>query len=305
MFSEEVKKWYDLGNFLHYNNNRIFYHQDGDGDDLLIIHGYPFSSYQWKDFIAQLSKNYRVTIIDLLGFGFSDKPIEHKYSIEEYCYIINYTLKKLKINCTHLLCHDLGVNIGQELLLLSLEQKNFFKIQSLIFTNGPLFYQSQKLPLIQKLAFISPSFVSIIFSSIFNKKKIIAFEKLHFGPFTKPDENFLEKQWETLKFKNGKAVIFALGKLTYKRKKYAKEWIEAMNTTDIPFCFICGPFDRSSGRQMADYYLFAIKNPKVYLMEKYIGHYPHLEDPKSLIKNITFFLNSQNTILEKSILHYH
>ncbi|MDI9257882.1 alpha/beta fold hydrolase [Flavobacterium sedimenticola] len=304
MFSNDVKKWYDKGKFIHCDENKIFFHQDGEGDDVLIIHGYPFSSYQWKDFIDELSKYYKVTILDLPGFGFSDKPKKFDYCIEEFSLIINSVLAELNIKKTHLLCHDFGVNIGQELLSLNNQRKNVFKIDSVIFTNGPLFYQPHNSPGILKLGYYAPHFINRFVSFFTNKRKILSLQKLRYGPFTKPSDRFLEEQWETLKFRDGLSIIHKLDKLSYHKRKNNDEWIKAMNNNTIPLCYICGPFDRYSGRKMADEYLFYIKNPKVFLLDKYVGHYPHLENKESLIENILQFLSVQNNINEKAILQY-
>jgi pimeloyl-ACP methyl ester carboxylesterase len=43
---------------------------------LLLIHGFGASSYHWRFNLPILARNYHVYAIDLLGFGFSDKPVQ-------------------------------------------------------------------------------------------------------------------------------------------------------------------------------------------------------------------------------------
>ena len=42
----------------------------------MILHGYPTSSYDFREIIPFLEEDYFVTVLDFPGFGFSDKPQE-------------------------------------------------------------------------------------------------------------------------------------------------------------------------------------------------------------------------------------
>ena len=64
-----------------------------------------------------------------------------------------------------------------------------------------------------------------------------------------------------------------------------------MQETTIPMCYICGPYDPNSGMHMAKRYAEIIPNPKVYLLDKYIGHWPQLEDQNNTIKYFYKFIN--------------
>lgn len=285
----EVSKWKALGKYFTYKNNEIFYFQDGSGDDILIIHGYPFNSFEWKNTISELSKSYRVTIFDLLGMGFSDKPKNHRYSFEEYCDITNLLLKELKINETHILSHDLGVSIAQELI--AREDENTFKIKSSAFMNGSLFIDAYKPRTIQKFLSKSPLFIGKILSKLMTKNMVLSSVKSVFGPFTKPSNDFLEKQWEILNYKDGKSISYLLGRLVFEKWKYLDRWIKSMQLTSIPMCYICGPFDPNSGINMAKRHEELISNSRIYLLDKYIGHWPQLEDQENMLKAYHQFLN--------------
>ena len=64
-------------------------------ETLLIIHGFPSSSFDFIDCIDIFKEKFkRIILIDHLGFGFSDKPFNWAYSIQEYtdCLIQVYAL---------------------------------------------------------------------------------------------------------------------------------------------------------------------------------------------------------------------
>ena len=286
-----VKKWRANGKYFNFESQNIFYLQEGNGEHVLIIHGYPYNSFEWKDTINELSKTHTVTIFDLIGMGFSDKPKNHNYSFEEYCNIINALLQKLNISETHIISHDLGVSIAQELLARASEGKNNFKIKSSAFINGSLFIDVYKPRLIQKLLSKSPTLIGKILSKILTKKMVNNSVKSVFGPFTKPSETFLNQQWEILNYNDGKAITYRIGRLVFEKYNYLQRWVQTMQETTIPMCYICGPYDPNSGIHMAKRYAEIIPNPKVYLLDKYIGHWPHLEDKKNTIKYFYQFIN--------------
>ena len=282
--NKEVESWKSNGKYFRFNDKNIFYNQIGEGDNLLIIHGYPYNSFEWKDTIEELSKTYKVTFFDLLGMGFSDKPKNHKYSFEEYCDIVNALLKNLNINETHIFSHDLGVSVAQELIARNAEGKNSFKIKSSAFMNGSLFIDVYKPRLIQKLLSKSPTLIGKILSKIMSKSMVNKSVKSVFGPFTQPTEDFLDNQWEILNYNQGKNITYLIGRLDFEKYKYLNRWVNAMQTTTIPMCYICGQYDPNSGIHMAKRYEELIPNPKVYLMSENIGHWPQLEDQKKVLE---------------------
>ncbi len=288
--NKEVESWKSNGKYFRFNDKNIFYNQIGEGDNLLIIHGYPYNSFEWKDTIEELSKTYKVTFFDLLGMGFSDKPKNHKYSFEEYCDIVNALLKNLNINETHIFSHDLGVSVTQELITRNAEGKNSFKIKSSAFMNGSLFIDVYKPRLIQKLLSKSPTLIGKILSKIMSKSMVNKSVKSVFGPFTQPTEDFLDNQWEILNYNQGKNITYLIGRLVFEKYKYLNRWVNAMQTTTIPMCYICGPFDPNSGIHMAKRYEELIPNPKVYLMSENIGHWPQLEDQKKVLEIYLTFI---------------
>lgn len=287
-----VENWKSNGKYFSYNNQNIFYGQDGEGDNLLIIHGYPYNTFEWKETITELAKNFKVTFFDLLGMGFSDKPKYHKYSFEEYCEIVNALMKNLDITETHIFSHDLGVSVAQELIARNAEGKNNFKIKSTAFMNGSLFIDVYKPRLIQKLLSKSPTVIGKTLSKIMSKSMVNKSVKSVFGPFTQPSDHFLNQQWEILNYKNGKNISYLIGRLVFDKYNYLNRWVNAMQNTTIPMCYICGPYDPNSGIHMANRYRELIPNPKVYLLSENIGHWPQLEDRGNVLKYYLEFVNS-------------
>jgi len=82
-----MKNLLHSGIAVHYHTTKvnglnIFYAEAGPADApvILLMHGYPTSSFMFRNLIPILSPNYHVIAPDLPGFGFSDFPARDKYS---------------------------------------------------------------------------------------------------------------------------------------------------------------------------------------------------------------------------------
>jgi pimeloyl-ACP methyl ester carboxylesterase len=278
--SEDVLHWYNRGCFHTYKEHKLFYVDDGVGDVVFIIHGYPYSSFEWVPVIDSLNKHYRTIAIDLLGMGFSDKPINHKYSYEEY----------VNIKSINILAHDLGVSIVQEFLAQYTETSSEIHIRSIAYVNGGLFMDTYKPRLIQRLLSQTPDFFGKSLSKLLTKSLIENSIKTLFSPINQPSREFLNKQWEILNYKYGKQLAYLLGRLVFEKYRYQNRWIKAMQITEVPMCFINGPYDPNSGEHMAKRYEELIPNPLLYRLDPMTGHWPHVENPIEFVSTYLKFM---------------
>lgn len=279
----EILSWKSKGQFLEIDGHQIFYIQEGSGPQLLILHGYPYNTFEWKFVWTELVKRYSIVTFDYLGMGFSDKPQNHVYSFKEHCETINYLLNFLNIHETHILSHDLGVSIAQELIARDREGKNNFKIESLVYMNGGLFMDTYQPRLIQRLLSQSPKPIGKLLSKLLSKPKLDKAIKNVFGPDTQPSELLLQQFWDILNYKDGKAIAYLIGRLVFDKVNHQERWISSMQSTSISMCFINGPSDPNSGIHMANRYKELIPNPNVKLLDERIGHWPQIEDPKGVL----------------------
>jgi pimeloyl-ACP methyl ester carboxylesterase len=280
---KEVVAWRNKGQTVDVNGYQIFYIKEGSGPNLLVLHGYPFNTFEWKSVWSNLVEHYTVFTFDYLGMGFSDKPKDHDYSFHEHCEIVNSLMEFWEIKQTHILSHDLGVSIAQELLDRDLVSNNCFKIQSLVFMNGGLFMDSYKPRMIQRLLSQSPKPIGKLLSNFLTKEKLEKSIKPIFGPNTQPTDQLINQFWDILNYKDGKSIAYLIGRLVFEKLNHQEKWISAMQNTKVPMCFINGPFDPNSGIHMANRYKELIPNPNVKLLGQDIGHWPQIEDPNGVL----------------------
>ncbi|MFT4576535.1 MAG: pimeloyl-ACP methyl ester carboxylesterase, partial [Polaribacter sp.] len=85
--------WKNKGSFIKVNQHSLFVIDtktnissnaiENTKETLVILHGYPTSTFDYYKVLPELSKRYRVILHDHLGFGFSDKPLDYSYSLKD------------------------------------------------------------------------------------------------------------------------------------------------------------------------------------------------------------------------------
>ena len=84
--------WKERGKFYTISNKQIFVIDEGEyAETIVILHGYPTSSYDYSRVLPELTKHFRVVIHDHLGFGFSDKVFDYYFtSVDQADYILEF-----------------------------------------------------------------------------------------------------------------------------------------------------------------------------------------------------------------------
>ena len=106
------------GEFIEVRGARLYYYAAGTrgkGEPLILLHGFPSSSHLWRDVVPELPAGHRVVVMDLLGYGRSDRPGEHALSIEAHAERVLGLADALKIPKFAVAGHDLGGGIAQHL----------------------------------------------------------------------------------------------------------------------------------------------------------------------------------------------
>jgi pimeloyl-ACP methyl ester carboxylesterase len=90
----------------------LHYRELGSGPAVLLLHGWPTSSFLWREVMKPIAERNRVLAVDLPGFGGSDKPTDASYSFRFFGQAITDFLAALEIDRVGLAVHDLGGPIG-------------------------------------------------------------------------------------------------------------------------------------------------------------------------------------------------
>jgi pimeloyl-ACP methyl ester carboxylesterase len=288
----DLTAYAENSNELTILGHKIRYWQAGTGEPLLLIHGFPSASWDWHTIWPELTQKYTVTAIDMLGFGLSDKPHPHQYSVIEQADIVSAVLVSLNINQTHVLSHDYGDSVGQELLCRALTHHANVQILSWCLLNGGIFPKFHRPLLTQTLL---KSGCGPLLAKLIGKSSLKRSFKSIFGPQTPPKENEIESLWTLLNHHQGKRVLPSILKYIDERQLQGERWIAGMQKALIPICFINGVHDPISGAHMADRFAELLPDQQLHRLD--CGHYPQLELPDQVLAHYFSFRNASINVI--------
>lgn len=99
--------------YLDVDGHRIAYREAGQGPAVLLVHGWPTSSYLWRNVMPAVAARHRVVALDLPGFGASGKPTDVRYNFAFFDSVFDGFLDAVGIDGqVALAVHDLGGPLG-------------------------------------------------------------------------------------------------------------------------------------------------------------------------------------------------
>jgi pimeloyl-ACP methyl ester carboxylesterase len=278
--------WLDRAQFLDHESHRIAYWTAGEGRPLLLIHGFPTSSWDWHQVWGALAERRCVIACDMLGFGLSAKP-RSGYSIFRQAEIQMALLQELGVTEFDVVAHDYGDTVGQELLARRNEQGAGFGLGRMLLLNGGLFPEQHRLLPIQRLG-SSP--FGFIVGRLMNRQRFGQSFYRVFGVETQPDEQELDDFWRLIAHNDGHRISHTLMHYIAERRKHRERWVGALQQAAVPLKLVDGGVDPISGRHMYDYFRELVPGAEAVCFDD-IGHYPQTEAPDRLLPEIWNFLD--------------
>jgi haloalkane dehalogenase len=123
------------------NGHALSYIDEGQGSTLVMLHGNPTWSFYYRNLVSLLRNKYRIIVPDHMGCGFSDKPQDYPYLLENHIDNVERLLTELSIDEFSLVVHDWGGAIG-----MGLASRRPDRIKTIIVMNTAAF-TSQRIPL--------------------------------------------------------------------------------------------------------------------------------------------------------------
>lgn len=284
-----TEQWRMLGKTFKWKGYRIFYREGGRGEALLLLHGFPTASWDWHKLWSRLEERFHLVAPDFLGFGFSDKPRDIGYPIARQADLAEELLGCLGIKGFHILAHDYGDTVAQELLARHNGGEGAFSsalsIQSLCLLNGGLFPEAHAPRPVQRLM-ASP--IGRFMAPFLSKRTLARNFRGIFGPETPPSAREIDEFWRLITHNGGKKVMHLLIRYMAERRQYRERWVGALQHARIPIRLIDGAADPISGRHLAERYQQLIPDPDVVFLDG-IGHYPQTEAPELVLRHFLEF----------------
>jgi len=290
--------WHAGGRFIDWHGHRIFVREGGapDAEALLLIHGFPTASWDWEALWPALGARYRVCTLDMIGFGFSAKPKRYAYSLIDQAALFEFYLHAAGIRRYHVLAHDYGDSVAQELLARQREPGVRAQLQSVAFLNGGLFPETHRPALIQRLL-LTP--LGPLVARLTTRARLGENLRRIFGAQTPPDEELIDGCWRLIATHDGRAVMHRLIGYIRERQVQRTRWVDALIDAAVPLKLIDGAADPISGAHMAARYRELLPRADITLLDG-IGHYPQIEAPEAVL---AAYLEFRARIAQTALAH--
>ena len=106
------------GEFLDLDGARIYYYAAGTrgaGNPVVFVHGFPTSGHLWGDVVPLMPQGHRLVVLDLLGFGRSDRPMQRPMDVRAHADRVVAVLDQLNIKAACIVGHGVGGGIAQSI----------------------------------------------------------------------------------------------------------------------------------------------------------------------------------------------
>ena len=258
--------------FIEINGNKIRYFESGSSKKtLVLVHGLGASSERWKYVLPLLATEFHVVVPDLVGFGYSDKPLAD-YTIDFFSNFLEKFLLSLGIEQTSIIGSSLGGQIAAE-------------------------YTSSHSHSVNKLILVSPSGImkqstfaldAYIMAALYPNEESArnAFETMD-GSGKKIPMEIINGFVTRMKLPNAK-FAFMSTLLGLKNSDLITKKLENISS---PTLVIWGSDDPVIPITFANGFVSSINDCKFYEMNE-CGHTPYVQDPKLFASQVLKFLNN-------------
>lgn len=261
-----------LENFIEVDGNKIRYLESGKSKrELVLVHGLGASAERWNRVIPYFEKEFHLIVPDLIGFGYSDKPLVD-YTTDFFADFLSKFLDSIGVKKPHIVGSSLGGQVTAEYA------SNNPNIDKLILVS-PSGIMKQSTPALD--AYI----MAALYPNEENAKN--AFEMME-GSGIEADFSIVESFIERMKMPNAKMAFMS----TILGLKNAEIITTKLKSINVPTLIIWGADDPVIPINHADGFVSSIKDCRFYRMDG-CGHTPYVQDPKSFAKIVLDFLKTK------------
>ena len=259
--------------FINIDGNKIRYLDSGGTDaSIVLVHGLGASAERWEFVIPLFNKHYRVIVPDLIGFGYSDKPLVD-YTSEFFSKFLGDFLGGMGLEKINIIGSSLGGQITAN-------------------------YASENTASIQKLVLVSPSGAmkhstpaldAYVMAALYpDKEGAENAYKMMAGPGQAINPKIIEDFVTRMKLPNAKMAFMS----TLLGLKNAENITKKLSSISAPSLIIWGERDPVIPIKYADSFVSSIKDCRFYRMDG-CGHTPYVDEPEHFANVVLDFLGGK------------
>jgi pimeloyl-ACP methyl ester carboxylesterase len=246
-------------------------------EPLLVLHGFPSSSFDFHLVLDDLRRSRRVLLLDMLGYGLSSKP-DAPYTIAEQADVVAAFTHALGVDRLALLTHDMGDTVGGELLARQREGAWPVEVTRRVLTNGSIYIGMAQLSAGQQLLLALPD-ERMADEQALGAAMVRAGLAATFSPASVVDDDELVSQWELIAAGDGHRLLPRLIRYVEERRRSERRYTGAIEEHPAPLHVVWGVDDPIAVVAMTDRLLRARPDAGRELLVG-VGHYPMVEAPR-------------------------
>jgi pimeloyl-ACP methyl ester carboxylesterase len=251
---------------------------------LLVLHGFPTSSFDFHRVVDRLAADRRVLLFDMLGYGLSEKP-DQAYTFALQADIATAYLDALGVDRLGLMTHDVGDTVGGELLARHLDGEWDVQITERFLTNGSLYVDLTQLSAGQRFLLELPD-QRLSGEAPVDRATVMDGVAATFSPATVVDQDELAAQGELVVWRDGHLLLPRLIRYVEERRRLGARFTGAIERHPSPLVVVWGRDDPIAVPAMADRLLGRRPDLRLRVLDG-VGHYPMVEAPDRFVDTLS------------------
>jgi pimeloyl-ACP methyl ester carboxylesterase len=287
--TERVSAWRWGGAEAEFRGHKLHtFHAGGAEPLLLFLHGFPSSSYDWKP-LLELTPGRAALVFDFLGFGLSDKPREHDYSLLWQADAAEELVRRnAPEDPVFIVAHDMGTSVANELMARDIDGSLGFELAGVLLLNGSMVQSAASPTLGQRLL---RGRLGPVASQLSSER----FFRHQFGSIFSPghplSDDEAADQWSLIRFNGGHRLGHRTIGYMNERERRAERWHGALRDWPGHLEIGWGMLDPVATPAVLE----AVRElrPRAAVTDwAELGHYPQIEEPETV-----------SELLEKVLAH--
>ena len=282
VFSAEIPAEAIASSYFH-EGVRIHFRDRGAGKPIVLIHGFGASLDTWRYLEEGLENHYRIISLDLKGHGYSERPLDDRYSLQDHAAVVLGLMDHLKLDNAVLVGNSLGCAIAL-MAALNAQQESSATVAAMVLIAGSL--DGDNLPFYLRLLRI-PMIASIaakLTPATFGTRLIL---KRAYYDDAKVTDSLVELY---AKYQRIPGTEHAL--ITTARQMIPADISglrEALKKLQIPTLNIIGKHDQIISQESAEDVCRVLPRCNAVIVDE-VGHVPHEEKPDKVLPLLNDFL---------------
>jgi pimeloyl-ACP methyl ester carboxylesterase len=281
-FSTEIPADAVASSYVH-DGVRIHFRDRGAGNPIVFIHGFGASLDTWRYLEDRLKNEYRIVSLDLKGHGYSERPLDDRYSLQDHAAAVSGLMDHLKLKNAVLVGNSLGCAIAL-MAALEAQQESSATVTAMVLIAGsldgdslPFYLQLLRLPMIGSVA-------AKLTPASFGTRLIL---KRAYYDDEKVTDSLVELYAKYQRIPGTEHALITTARQMIPADSSGLR--EALKKLEIPTLNIIGKHDQIISRESSEGVCQILRRCKDVTIDE-AGHVPHEEKPEEVIPLLKDFL---------------